>query len=110
MRLGRLRRDVALAEANLINRRSLVSADSARLMAAARSAATPLRVSLGGLSLGFLLGSGGGPRTKIGNQTLGVAITSTIGLFGEVMRQITGKPTVPPAQTAAGAAHDGEIE
>ena len=103
MHLDDLKRDVALAEANLTNRRSLAVADGKRLAAAARAAATPLRIGIGGMSLGFLLGRGG-PKTAVGNQTLAAAITSTIGLVGALVQQVSAKRGKPPAHTAAGAA------
>ncbi len=103
MHLDDLKRDVALAEANLVNRRSLAMADGKRLAAAARAAATPGRIGIGGLAIGFLLGRGG-PTTMVGNQTLAAAMTSTIGLIGSLVQQVTTKRGKPPAQTAAGGA------
>jgi len=102
MHLDELRRDVALAEANLINRRSLALADGNRLAAAARAAATPLRIGIGGVSLGYLIGRGG-TRSAVGNQTLAAALSSTFGLVGALVQQVTRKRKGAPAHTAAGA-------
>jgi len=64
MHLDDLKRDVALREANLVNRRSLAVADGKRLAAAARAAATPIRIGVVGLATGFLMGRGG-PTTAV---------------------------------------------
>lgn len=105
MRLDRLRRDVALAEANLVNRRSLALADAKRLAVAARAAATPLRIGIGGAALGYLIGRGG-TRSAIGNQTLAAAISSTIGLVGALVKQVRGKGG--GARTGVAGDHDGD--
>lgn len=109
MHLDDLKRDVALAEANLINRRSLAVSDGKRLAAAVRAAATPMRIGVAGFSLGFLMGRSG-PRTAAGNQTLAAAITSTIGLVGTLVQQVTAQRGKPPAQSAAGGADLAEPE
>ena len=102
MHLDDLKRDVALREANLVNRRSLAVADVKRLATAARAAATPVRIGIVGLATGFLMGRGG-PTTAVGNQALAASITSTIGLIGALVQQVTAKKGTPPAHTAAGA-------
>ncbi len=105
MHLDDLKRDVALREANLINRRALAVADAKRLAAAANAAATPLRIGVVGLATGFLMGRGG-PTTAVGNHAIAASITSTIGLIGALVQQVTSKKEKPPAHTAAGAADE----